>query len=445
MNDVNRPVFELALETTVAALIAIRADGASKEVVLGTLRAKMFDEKFLDRQHRQTFLKRVNEALGTGFSMNNVRQADPTLLAAAIDVDVNSIKQELIEVDELHGSVDLSNLNNTPAQQQAAEGSFATVAVRYEDTRVAQSNEHVLDLTTHHSPAVSEQALSQQHQPVRLETETNHGPAEQDNTMKTSPTTTSVNSTEASTMATEQPKSKFEQFVLQLTNKAGLSDEARGNLYNEFLAAHPQFSEEASSKAAAAAANDSNDAKFFEFLSSNDVAGKAFDAFMTARDTAGKVAGKTADAAEAVVAEVKSRFSFTGDRDEGVRSSWVAAGSALVGAVLETGHRGELTIGSGIGAVAGVVGSFFAAEYTDKKIDSQFGRYVGAGILGLSLGALGSGLGRMAQEGVGSLVQKAGGEMPELPALPIRVTTSPVQIDVPTSVSTSGMSYIAGL
>lgn len=442
MNDVKRPVFELALETTVAALTAIRADGASKEVVLGTLRAKMFDESFLERQHRQTFLKRVNEALSTGFSMNNVRSADPTLLAAAIDVNVNSIKGDLIEVDELHGSVDLSGLNRNPTLEHAADN---VTILPIEDGRIAQSNEHVLDLTTHHSPAVSEQALSQQHQPVRLETETTNGPAEQDNTMKTSPTTTSVNSTEASTMATEQPKSKFEQFVLQLTNKAGLSDEARGNLYNEFLAAHPQFSEEASSKAAAAAADDSNDAKFFEFLSSNDVAGKAFDAFMTARDTAGKVAGKTADAAEAVVAEVKSRFSFTGDRDEGVRSSWVAAGSALVGAVLETGHRGELTIGSGIGAVAGVVGSFFAAEYTDKKIDSQFGRYVGAGILGLSLGALGSGLGRMAQEGVGSLVQKAGGEMPELPALPIRVTTSPVQIDVPTSVSTSGMSFIAGL
>lgn len=442
MNDVNRPVFELALETTVAALIAIRADGASKEVVLGTLRAKMFDETFLDRQHRQTFLKRVNEAIGTGYSMNNVRQADPTLLAAAIDVNVNSIKSELVEVDELHGSVDIAGLGRSPSLDHAAEN---VTILPIEEGRVVQSNEHVLDLTTHHSPEVSTAALSQQHQHIRLESETNHGPAEQDTTMKTSPTTTSVNSNEASNMATEQPKSKFEQFMARMDQAGAKSGELRDKIYNEFLVAHQQFQEEASTKAAAAAANDSNDAKFFEFLSTNDAAGNAFAAFMVARDAAIKAGTHTADVVKEVVAEAKSRFSFTGDRDEGVRSSWVAVGSAIVGAALETGHRGEITIGSGLGAVAGIAGAFFAAEYVDKKIDSQFGRYVGGGILGLSLGALGSGLGRMAQNGVGSLVQKAGGEMPELPALPIRVTTTPVQIDVPTSVSTSGMSFIAGL
>lgn len=402
MNSVTtRPAYELALETTIAALQAVRADGADNKALLGVLRAKMWDESFLEKGHRQTFLKRVNEALDQRppFSMNQVRKADPTMLAAATSTDVN----KLIQVDELHGEVDLGNQNGSlemlpesapvtrepairsvPENTSDQEAAFAAVVQPNSNTSQEQDTMNNDKITMRQAAAILNPHVA-----------------------PTSPALHVVNN-EESEMPSNTPKSKFDQFLAKLVQAGYANASERDELYNAFLANNLHLASQAQSIAQAGEAGLSNDAQFFEFITQVEEAEMSFfdflKAFVPAQPTA----------------EERSQFSFRGERDDGVRAGWVAVGGALLGAALETGHRGTLSIGSGVGALVGVVGSYFAGEILDKHIDSQFGRYVAAGTLGLAAGALGSGAGRLAQGAVmGNVAQESDGT----PVLPTPAST----------------------
>lgn len=402
MNSVTtRPAYELALETTIAALQAVRADGADNKALLGVLRAKMWDESFLEKGHRQTFLKRVNEALDQRppFSMNQVRKADPTMLAAATSTDVN----KLIQVDELHGEVDLGNQNGSlemlpesapvtrepairsvPENTSDQEAAFAAVVQPNSNTSQEQDTMNNDKITMRQAAAILNPHVA-----------------------PTSPALHVVNN-EESEMPSNTPKSKFDQFLAKLVQAGYVNASERDELYNAFLANNLHLASQAQSIAQAGEAGLSNDAQFFEFITQVEEAEMSFfdflKAFVPAQPTA----------------EERSQFSFRGERDDGVRAGWVAVGGALLGAALETGHRGTLSIGSGVGALVGVVGSYFAGEILDKHIDSQFGRYVAAGTLGLAAGALGSGAGRLAQGAVmGNVAQESDGT----PVLPTPAST----------------------
>lgn len=405
MNSVTaRPAYEMALETTIAALQAVRADGADNKALLGVLRAKMWDESFLDKSHRQTFLKRVNEALDQRppFSMNQVRKADPTMLAAATSTDIN----KLIQVDELHGEVNLDNL--------APAGSLEMLPESAPVTR--ESTDSISSTLSDDTAAVGDA------------TQTNSNTSQEQDAMNTSNDNITIRqaaallnphvapnspalhvvSTEESEMPSTAPKSKFDQFLAKLVQAGYANASERDELYNAFLANHLNFASQAQAVAQAAEAGLTNDAQFFEFITQVKDAEVAFHVFLGAYVPAEPTA------------EERSQFSFRGERDDGVRAGWVAVGSALLGAALETGHRGTLSIGSGVGALVGVVGSYFAGEMLDKQIDSQFGRYVAAGTLGLAAGALGSGAGRLAQGAVmGNVAQESDGT----PVLPTPAST----------------------
>jgi len=97
--------------------------------------------------------------------------------------------------------------------------------------------------------------------------------------------------------------------------------------------------------------------------------------------------------------EARSRFTLTGESDQGIRSSWIAAGAAVIGGGMETFASGSLTVGSGVGTLAGAIGAFFLGELVDDNIESTFGRYTLAGTIGLGLGAIGSRVGRNVMAG----------------------------------------------
>lgn len=78
---------------------------------------------------------------------------------------------------------------------------------------------------------------------------------------------------------------------------------------------------------------------------------------------------------------------------------WVGAGSALLGAGLETFASGEVTIGSAAGAVVGTGLAYWGSEKLAEKVgsESKVINYSMVGTLGLGLGAGGSAAGRFAQ------------------------------------------------
>lgn len=391
MNSISRPAYDLALETTLTVLQALKAEGANQPTLLATLRSKMFDEEFLEKQHRQTFLKRVNETLGSEFSMNQVRKADPTLLAATTAKSVSEIEGTLIPVDELHGSSVLE------LSQQAAETYVNNVKENWVDP-AAQATEQAAPVAD--EPKELEQAVNTQ---PTISLEQHAMPLGQEIKQETNTNSTTTSATKDADMNTATQPTPFELHLAEVVAIGYDTDVKRNELYNAFLAANLDLQPQAQ---ATANAKLNNDEQFYEFISATPVTLVAFfkfaEGFKPARQSA----------------EARSQFSLRGERDDGVRAGWVAVGGALLGAALETGHRGSLSIGSGIGAVAGAVGSFFAAEMLESKIESDFGRYTMAGTLGLAAGALGSGIGRMAQTAIaGNLEQSNEGGLPSaLPA-----------------------------
>ena len=114
-----------------------------------------------------------------------------------------------------------------------------------------------------------------------------------------------------------------------------------------------------------------------------------------------------------------------GERDEGIRTSWIAAGSALIGGGMEMTARGGLTAGSAIGTALGGIGAFFAGEQVDNMVEGQFGRYVVGGMVGLALGAGGSALGRSVMPG-SNLMSLGSSDQAPAEALPAPVHHVPV-------------------
>lgn len=429
MNSItnNRPDYELALEATVEALKTIKANGGSSTSLQAVLKAKMFDEEYLDRQHRQSFLKRVNEALGTGFSMNQVRKADPTLLVAATSQATVEAEGLLIPVDELHGEATLDLqvpspesiarseeyqlVDNAGSQEwilAKGQQQNATLEPLPANGTVEQEPVAVATTTTEQTSTTSSEHTMNTNTVISGTTGNTNAAAvpfvaEAATAVNTPTPATATNETNA--MNNAQSKSPLEVFLADLAIVGYPTPAQRDELYNVFLSENLAFQPQAKSTAMAGPEGLSNDAQFFAFVSKVPEANTAFQAFAKTFKPA-----RQSD-------EQRSRFSLRGQRDEGVRAGWVAVGGAVLGAALETGHRGSLTVGSGIGAVAGIVGSFFAGELLEDSIDSQFGRYTAAGTLGLAAGALGSGLGRMAQGAVmGNLNQNSEDVPAALPA-----------------------------
>lgn len=435
MNSItnNRPDYELALEATVEALKTIKANGGSSTSLQAVLKAKMFDEEYLDRQHRQSFLKRVNEALGTGFSMNQVRKADPTLLVAATSQAIAESEGLLIPVDELHGEASISIPTGPKNSTEELDKVWELPQCQIETPEVAAVNEATAPqqapdseptvITTQPSTQPSEHTMNTN--TVISNTTGNSNAvavpfvAEAIAAVNTPTPATAANETNA--MNNAQSKSPLEVFLADLAIVGYPTPAQRDELYNVFLSENLAFQPQAKATAQASPEGLSNDAQFFAFVSKAPEANTAFQAFAKTFKPA-----RQSD-------EQRSRFSLRGQRDEGVRAGWVAVGGAVLGAALETGHRGSLTVGSGIGAVAGIVGSFFAGELLEDSIEGQFGRYTAAGTLGLAVGALGSGLGRMAQGAVMGNLNQNNDDAPA--ALPAPIVTGGKMIEISPAIS----------
>lgn len=117
----------------------------------------------------------------------------------------------------------------------------------------------------------------------------------------------------------------------------------------------------------------------------------------TAEQPAASIAVSASLAAPAASLTDRVLTSLRGDRKTGFSSGVVAAATAVVGGGLEMAFKGRATVGSAVGTAAGATGAYFLGNATDKLMDTDTGRYLLAGAIGVVAGGLGSRVGGFVQ------------------------------------------------
>lgn len=453
MADDQFPTPEFAIEQIVGIVKSMREKGSTVEEQKSAIKAKLTDVKFVRQQSRTEVLSNVNHKLGTKYSMSQIKAAksivleEPVVPAAA--VPQQQIPANPIPVAELHGSatVDMAASQEQPEpkfKMTDLPGDKGVVVKVVEDHQApkdgAPSPELIVPPSGHHFSWLTLEEKIVAHQQERIKElcpevvnltgykvndtsiEYTGLTAEADiieivmnaqheliskrnisqelreqhaqNTAQQTNQTQSAN-TEEDTMANanahinatnEKATKDFDGFIMFLSAKGMVDGGLRAQAFLNFLEGQPEVQARWATFSAAAPADMDSDHRIYNFLESEQEFTKSYMVYLM---TEFKMEDLSAGAAEA-----KSRFTLMNDRDEGVRSSWIGAGAAVVGGGMEMVARGGLTVGSALGTVAGAIGGFFAGELIDSNIENQFGRYVAAGTVGLALGAGGSALGR---------------------------------------------------
>lgn len=368
MNTKNEQVANTA-SMMVSVVTKLRAEGAPEVVQLAYAKTVMLDQDQVATRDRQPVLNLVNNQLGTKWSFNQIKKAG----------DFNP-EPAPVRVTELNGTAQV-NVAGQPNEATFVE----------KNANSAGDHAHVEPVTQSTTTAPDHNG------------QTSSNANEQD--------TNNMNTKANNTADVNKSVQGFEVAMIAVGRT---TPEQRAAAWIAFLATAPELS-----------------AKWDAFLLAAEQ-GKTFDEnFVVFSDGLGEEDGSTAvhgfmrwcaanqPKDDGHYAD-KSRFSLMGDRDEGIRTSWIAAGSAVIGGGMEMFARGGLTTGSAIGTVVGGVGAFFAGEQVDNHVESQFGRYVVGGMIGLALGAGGSALGRNLMPG--SNLVSLGGEQ-----APVEVLPAPVQ------------------
>lgn len=163
----------------------------------------------------------------------------------------------------------------------------------------------------------------------------------------------------------------------------------------------------------------------------------------TPANTAAPAAPATPEVAASVTVTangVKEKLMTTirGNRETGFSSGVVAAATAVVGGGLEMAFKGSATIGSGVGTALGATGAYFLGNATEKMMESETGRYLLAGAIGVVAGGLGSRLGREVQ---GQYVNPSAETVAVLETIP----GAPVAQPVPTVANSEALLGMFGL
>jgi hypothetical protein len=408
MNDRNSAVDHM-VKNIVGVITELRSKGSAQDVQLGYLKGKLFDAEFVDPAQRPHLLKLVNKGLGTNWSMNNVKRADLSLSEQG-DAVLIQVDTKHVIVDELHGSVNLGGTG--PQEASFIEKAPAITGDAQAAIEQSQATAAPADTASQAAPAAA----------VQQQTQTTS--ADKDNTMKNSNANTATNNTNENLA---QGTTEQVEFLMGCQMVGRNTAELRCIAWQGFLGnVVGQPHAEAFNEFSKASDSQDTDTIIFNFCDQNSEVGKQFMGWMMINPV-------TAATDAEVAAMSKSRFSIMGDRDEGIRTSWVAAGAAVVGGGLEMTARGGLTLGAGLGTVVGGVAAFFAGEQVDQHVEGQFGRYVAGGVIGMGLGALGAAAGRamlpgkaVSGFGGGDTVPEIGGQ--PVPALPAGAVNFSVQL-----------------
>lgn len=497
MADDNVPTVDKAVESIVSQLKQMREAGATVPQQQGYLKSQLLSNKVVFPQNRNEALKKVNHGIGTNWSMTKVKQADHTPYVEAkpkpapIPVDelhgssAVSMAGSGVVIETTDGPKEVQDLvvgdqladkgvtvkvipdeeipkdengNNAeiviPPTGLRRETLEERVVKRQQENLMGQLDEgdqyvswnvsdthidHTVRLASGDIIVISMNAENQVIARVNLSQKQRHAQQEaaatetnttQSNTEESNMQTQATNNIDTNAAeATAKDLNAMTDFVKMLTLKGASTPELRAAAFHWYLDNKaPQAKPGFDAFMAAQPAEAGVDQRLFSFLDAD--ANKEFASSFMMWILAEYAPAVT----EVSVAEAKSRWSLMGERDEGIRSSWIGAGAAVIGGGMEAfATGGGITVGSAIGTVAGAAAAFFAGELIDENVESQFGRYVVAGTLGLGLGAAGATLGRTLLPGNkligGSSNAVINGEVP-------------TQILAP---ATSNMSLISGM
>jgi hypothetical protein len=140
-----------------------------------------------------------------------------------------------------------------------------------------------------------------------------------------------------------------------------------------------------------------------------------------AAQPAGAAKPEVAVAVEVAAPGLKERVMTTirGNRETGFSSGVVAAATAVVGGGLEMVFKGSATLGSAVGTGLGATGAYFLGDATEKMMDSETGRYLLAGAIGVVAGGLGSRVGRGVQDEYVNPSAEVVGALENVPGAPV--------------------------
>lgn len=176
--------------------------------------------------------------------------------------------------------------------------------------------------------------------------------------------------------------------ILNSIEKHFKTDGELQTFLDELFVAHPKFARPFTGMKALIGETSLAD-HVEKFLLANDEAKVAFDMQLAAKFPAA--------ATEPAQERSFIQRSIRGDRETGFSSGAVAVAAAIVGGGAEMAFRGGVSIGSAVGTVLGAAGAYFAAEASEKAMDSETGRYILGGSIGFVAGGLGASVGRMVQ------------------------------------------------
>lgn len=488
MNDVNNVAdFDKALNLTIELLKKLREEGHAQPVLLSTLHEKLFDLSQFTVTKRQQALKKVNTALGTSWSMNQVKKAKADKpaaksvekaihtdgLAGATNVPAKLTKEEateeagapavisggeltttaepagksekdieqdlqaailrggsiagnLIQAVAQHLGIEIDDVEGRAAHYHsylstigdAALDDFSNKIVEYTDKSffpetdiafaviIADSFNGDQDGFLTYLAAFANQSQSSntcQELNQENDTMTNLNQATlAEQVLNASPLRQGDNAVKEA-LAPKTYTEASQQFK-DLLESAGITsmDQFKTVAFN-FVRANLDLTPKL---LAVGQANPNLDemAGFEQLIKTYPEVAPKFTAFIFV--PANHLPSEAATvAAEPDTFGGKVMRSMRGNRETGFSSGVVAAAAAVVGGGAEMFFRGGASIGSGVGTVVGAVGGYFAAEAAEKLMNSETGRYILAGSIGLVAGGVGSSLGRTVEtRGVAGII-----------------------------------------
>lgn len=416
-----------SLELVAERVKQLQAEKKSRNEILIELNQLIHDPELFAQKQRAIVVREVNKNFGLKVSMNEIKRAIKT---------VNTAKSEkAMPVDGLSGKATL-------------------------DLEQGNTDEHAAE-----APKAPEAPASTPAPAGRKRGSVTAAPKDADTSTNTTSSTTQENTTMAPIKDTLQtvsdriavgaPKTHEENVAalkIVMAGAGATTEEARVELINGFIAAHPSLAATwnlmkaypqgehgiAGLLVAYLEIDPDNKAKFEGYLApiagvddpAEPVAPVA-DLGTTAAAAAAGIPGAPAAAAmreasvsvEVAAGGVKEKFMTTirGNRETGFSSGVVAAATAVVGGGLEMAFKGSATIGSGVGTLVGATGAYFLGDATEKMMESETGRYLLAGAIGVVAGGLGSRIGRGVQDEYISPSSEVTGALETLPGAPAPV------------------------
>lgn len=416
-----QPVFKDSLELVTERVRALQGEKKARNEILVELNKLVHDPELFSQKQRANVVREVNKEFSLKVSMNEIKRAIKT---------VNTAKPEAATpVDGLSGNATLD------IEQHAHHGGSEAGGTKAPEAAPAPK-----------APAGKREAFT-----LKGDTKSTTTTTQENNTMAPIKETLSAVSARIAVDAPLTHEEKVAALAALLAAAGATTEEARIELINGFIAANPTLAITWNLMKAYPTGehgvtgllvayleiDPDNHTKFQAYLTpvtgveeagQVDLAAAAMAAAPFVAPVAGvapaapaaPAPGKPAAAAEVATATVKERIMTTirGNRETGFSSGVVAAATAVVGGGLEMAFKGSATIGSSVGTAVGATGAYFLGNASEKLMETETGRYMLAGAIGVVAGGLGSRLGRTAQDQYVNPAIEAAGVLENIPTAP---------------------------